>query len=107
MSITVISVAPAMVGYGLQDEGESLQQQHQREQEQLRADAAKAWQEVEQIQRDAAQAALKAAQDMETLTHNHSIHQVRTHALGLKWYRLAQDRLPLLEPPSPRGANPL
>ena len=44
--------------------------------EQLRAEAERAWQEVGRVEREAAQTSLKAAQDMETLTHNHIISQV-------------------------------
>ena len=49
----------------------------------MRADAERAWQEVgrlerqvDRLEREATQTSLKAAQDMETLTHNHTINQV-------------------------------
>jgi len=49
----------------------------------LRADAEGAWQEVGRLERqvgrlesEATQTSLKAAQDMQTLTHNHTISQV-------------------------------
>lgn len=67
----------------LQNEGKSQQQQSEREKEQLRADAEGAWQEVGRLERqvsrlesEATQTSLKAAQDMQTLTHNHTISQV-------------------------------
>ena len=49
----------------------------------MRADAERAWQavgrlerQVGSLEREAAQTSLKTAQDMETLTHNHTISQV-------------------------------
>ena len=49
----------------------------------MRADAERAWQEVgrlerqvDRLEREATQTSLKAAQDMETLMHSHTISQV-------------------------------
>ena len=54
----------------------------EQEKEQLRAEAERAWQEVGRVEREAAQTSLKAAQDMETLTHNHTISQVMVCTLN-------------------------
>lgn len=60
----------------MQNEGQSQQQQMEQEKEQLKAEAERAWQQVGRVEREAAQTSLKAAQDMETLTHSHTISQV-------------------------------
>ena len=59
----------------LKDEGENQQQQHEREQGQLRAEAEEARQEVQRLQHEAEQGRTKAAQDLETLAHTHTISQ--------------------------------
>ncbi|DBB04859.1 TPA: hypothetical protein ACH3X3_010146 [Trebouxia sp. C0006] len=88
-------------------EGESQQQQSEREKEQLRADAERAWQavgrlerQVGSLEREAAQTSLKTAQDMETLTHNHTISQntfrqqlEMEHDAALHRQQLEADRL--------------
>ena len=60
----------------LQDEGDSLQQQFEREKEALQAEADKAWQQVGCLEMEAQQAAARAAQEMEALKHNHALNQV-------------------------------
>lgn len=67
----------------MQNEGQSQQQQMEQEKEQLRTEAERAWQEVGRVEREAAQTSLKAAQDMETLTHNHTISQVSACTFNL------------------------
>lgn len=61
----------------VQDEGESLQQQHEREKEVLQQEADKAWREVGRLEMEGQQAAARASQDMDTLKHNHDMNQVR------------------------------
>lgn len=59
-----------------QTEGESQQQQSQLEKEQLHALLEEAHQKLAKLEQDAVQASLKAAQELETLQHNHAINQV-------------------------------
>ena len=61
-----------------QDEGESLQQQHERAKAALEAEASRAWQEVGRLDMESKQTAAKAAQDLETLQHSHTMEQVRS-----------------------------
>ncbi|KAL3161494.1 hypothetical protein ABBQ32_010369 [Trebouxia sp. C0010 RCD-2024] len=56
-------------------EGESQQQQSQLEKEQLHALLEEAHQKLAKLEQDAVQASLKAAQELETLQHNHAINQ--------------------------------
>ena len=60
----------------LQDEGDSLQQQFEREKEALQAEADKAWRQVGCLEMEAQQATAKAAQEVEALKHNHAMNQV-------------------------------
>lgn len=61
----------------MQDEGESLQQQHESEKEALQQEADKAWREVGRLDMEAQQAATKAAQEIDSLLHSHAMSQVQ------------------------------
>ena len=70
-SYFVLSI-PSLV----QTEGQNQQQQSQLEKEQLRALLEEAHQKLAKLEQNAIQTSLKAAQELETLQHNHAISQV-------------------------------
>lgn len=69
----------------VQTEGESQQQQSQLEKEQLHALLEEAHQKLAKLEQDAVQTSLKAAQELETLQHNHAISQVLVRPCCVAW----------------------
>ena len=85
----------------MQTEGQNQQQQSQLEKEQLRAWLEEAHQKLAKLEQDAIQTSLKAAQELETLQHNHAISQVSLRPYCMAWCRCCSCSQ------SERGPHPL